>query len=182
MSSAISRTYYASADVDQKGANASKTGHARRAQTAASAGASPCPSDTFESREARRCPVCTAAFLVVRAHLFDPTRNLGLCVRVGACEKGGSANGNNNIHDNGFNASILDPLSNAGSQFSFEERNTTYAASMALHEARHHHLRRHHHCHYHHRRRHHHHRHHQLVSAVVLVRQWIYAPSAPERP
>ena len=64
--------------------------HVRRAQRGAFAGASPCSSDTSESREARQCPVCTAVFLV-RARL-DPTWNFGLRACGGCVWEGGTTN------------------------------------------------------------------------------------------
>ncbi len=54
---------------------------------------------------------------------------------------------------------------------SFEEKSTTYAASMALHEGHHYRLRRRHYRHH----RHHRHHHRLAVLAVVLVRLWTYA-------
>ena len=64
--------------------------HVRRAQRGAFAGASPCSSDTSESREARQCPVCTAVFLV-RARL-DQTWNFGLRACGGWVWEGGTTN------------------------------------------------------------------------------------------
>ncbi len=116
-------------------------------------GASRCSSDTSESREGRQCPAYTAAFSV-RAH-HDQTQNLGLCWRAQMI-----------IIYAIFNASMRPPRPEL--TVSFEVKSTTYAASMALHEA-------------HHRHHHRHHRH-QLVFVVVLVRLWTYALSAPERP
>lgn len=66
---------------------------------------------------------------------------------------------------------------NASLQFHLKEKNTTYAALMAPHEAHHHH----HHCHHHHRRRRRRRRH-QVVFGSVLVRQWTCAPFVLERP
>ena len=63
-----------------------------------------------------------------------------------------------------------------------EERATTYAASMALHEAHHYHRRRHRHYHPRRRRHHRHHHRHRAVAAGALVRPWTYAPSAFARP